>query len=247
MQYAHEQGVIHRDVKPANIMLEHPFSSKRISKDKSADPAATAPSDVGLLLNLQPSSFVPKIMDFGLAKRDAADVTMTIEGKVLGTPAYMSPEQAVLTSVEVDTRSDIYSLGVLLYELLTGQTPFAQRELMAAGLDEMRRTIREVDPVKPSTRLTQELSAFAHAGRKGGKGERERLSLVSPNFLAALLRNYLGWKKLNPDRFPNFWLQCLGEELESVTLQRGWLAFHGELPGFWLCPLGPNPVAHHCG
>src|SRR5206468_7357073 len=79
----------------------------------------------------------------------------------IGTPAYMSPEQAVMTSLDVDTRSDIYSLGVLLYELLTGRTPFDQNELLAAGLDEMRRTIREQEPPKPSTRLnTMEAEAL---------------------------------------------------------------------------------------
>src|SRR5712664_3283892 len=76
----------------------------------------------------------------------------------IGTPAYMSPEQAEMTSLDIDTRSDIYSLGVLLYELLTSKTPFDADELLKAGLDEMRRTIREKEPERPSTRLTQELA-----------------------------------------------------------------------------------------
>ena len=79
-------------------------------------------------------------------------------GQMIGTPAYMSPEQAVMTSLDVDTRSDIYGLGVLLYELLTGKTPFDQKDLIAAGLDEMRRIIREQEPARPSTRLSTMLS-----------------------------------------------------------------------------------------
>jgi eukaryotic-like serine/threonine-protein kinase len=129
IQHAHQKGVIHRDIKPTNILV---------------------PVDDGVP--------VPKVIDFGIAKATQGRLTdqtlFTAFEQFIGTPAYMSPEQAVLTNVEVDTRSDIYSLGVLLYELLTGQTPFAQKELLASGLDEMRRTIREKDPVRPSTRLS---------------------------------------------------------------------------------------------
>src|SRR2546427_695906 len=94
----------------------------------------------------------------------------------IGTPAYMSPEQAEITSVDIDTRSDIYSLGVLLYEVLTGKTPFDAKELLQAGLDEMRRTIREREPVKPSTRLTQEMAARGQpygVPPSGGQGRVE--------------------------------------------------------------------------
>ena len=129
IQHAHQKGVIHRDIKPSNILV---------------------PVNDGLP--------VPKVIDFGIAKATQGRLTdqtlFTAFEQFIGTPAYMSPEQAVMTSVEVDTRSDIYSLGVLLYELLTGKTPFGQKELIASGLDEMRRTIREKDPLPPSTRLS---------------------------------------------------------------------------------------------
>src|SRR5204862_730720 len=100
---------------------------------------------------------VPKVIDFGIAKATQGRLTdktlFTAFEQFIGTPAYMSPEQTVMTSQDIDTRSDIYSLGVLLYELLTGKTPFDTRELLAAGLDELRRTIREKEPMRPSTRL----------------------------------------------------------------------------------------------
>jgi serine/threonine protein kinase len=128
IQHAHQKGVIHRDIKPSNI-----------------------------LVTINDGVAVPKVIDFGIAKATQGRLTdqtlFTAFEQFLGTPAYMSPEQAVMTSLDIDTRSDIYSLGVLLYELLMGKTPFEGNRLHEAGLDEIRRIIREEEPVQPSTKL----------------------------------------------------------------------------------------------
>jgi eukaryotic-like serine/threonine-protein kinase len=134
IQHAHQKGIIHRDIKPSNI-----------------------------LVRLQDGRPMPKVIDFGIAKATEGTLSeftaFTACGQFIGTPAYMSPEQAQLGGLDVDTRSDIYSLGVLLYELLTGRTPFDQKELLTSGFDEMRRTLREQDPQTPSAMLTSLTSA----------------------------------------------------------------------------------------
>ncbi len=170
IQHAHQKGIIHRDIKPSNI-----------------------------LVTLHDGVPVPKVIDFGIAKATEARLTdktlFTAYAQLIGTPAYMSPEQAEMSGLDIDTRADIYSLGVLLYELLTGRTPFDARQLMQAGLDEMRRTLREREPQRPSTILTtlqnEELTATAQ------HRHAEPLKLISQ------LKGDLDWivmKALEKDR-----------------------------------------------
>ncbi|MBI5383754.1 MAG: protein kinase [Verrucomicrobia bacterium] len=145
IQHAHQKGIIHRDIKPSNI-----------------------------LVTLHDGVPVPKVIDFGIAKATEHKLTektlFTEFQSFIGTPAYTSPEQAEMSGLDIDTRSDIYSLGVLLYELITGRTPFDPEHLLRSGLNEMRRIIRDEEPVPPSTRLNTlgmadatELSATRHA------------------------------------------------------------------------------------
>ncbi len=170
VQHAHQKGIIHRDIKPSNILV--------VSHDGVA---------------------APKVIDFGIAKATQGrltDLTIYTElNQFMGTPAYMSPEQAELSGLDIDTRADIYALGVLLYQLLTGQTPFDGKELARVGLDEIRRTIREVEPVKPSTRLRTLLDA--------DRTTVARLRQTESGKLAVTLRGDLDWivmKALEKDR-----------------------------------------------
>jgi len=154
--HAHQKGIIHRDLKPSNILVTE------------LDGRA-----------------IPKIIDFGLAKAmtlSLTDRTLHTElGTLIGTPEYMSPEQAEVTSLDVDTRSDVYTLGVILYELLSGVLPFDARALRAQSLDEIRRTIREVEPPRPSTRLS-------NRAQSAGPRDTDRAGRV-----AVELRGELDW------------------------------------------------------
>ncbi|MFL5327280.1 MAG: tetratricopeptide repeat protein [Gemmataceae bacterium] len=166
--HAHQKGIIHRDIKPSNVMIA-------LYDDKP----------------------VPKVIDFGVAKATGQTLTeQTLHtgfGGIVGTPEYMSPEQASLNNLDIDTRSDIYSLGILLYELLAGSPPFKRKQLEQAGLLEILRVIREDEPPKPSTKLS---TADALPSLSANRG-------TEPKKLTGILRNELDWivmKALEKDR-----------------------------------------------
>jgi WD40 repeat protein/serine/threonine protein kinase len=169
VQHAHQKGIIHRDLKPSNV-----------------------------LVTLHDGRPVVKVIDFGVAKAMGQQLTektlLTGFAQMVGTPLYMSPEQAALSGLDVDTRSDVYALGVLLYELLTGTTPFDQERLRLAGYDELRRIIREEEPPKPSTRI----STLGLAATTTSANRR-----CDPGQLSRLFKGELDWvvmKALEKDR-----------------------------------------------
>ena len=168
IQHAHQKGIIHRDIKPSNVLIA-------LYDDKP----------------------VPKVIDFGVAKATGQQLTEhTINtgfGGIVGTPQYMSPEQATFNNLDIDTRSDVYSLGILLYELLAGSPPFSRKELENKGLLEILRVVREEEPPKPSTKLS---TADALPTLSANRG-------TDPHKLTALLRSELDWivlKALEKDR-----------------------------------------------
>ena len=160
IQHAHQKGVIHRDIKPSNVLVAR-----------------------------QDGEAVPKIIDFGIAKatetRLTAHTLVTEFAQIVGTPAYMSPEQMDFVRADIDTRSDVYALGVLLYELLAGRTPFATTDLLRGGFDEMRRQICDVEPARPSVAvaaLSGEVRATVASGRN-----------LEPGRVTGQLRGELDW------------------------------------------------------
>ncbi len=184
VQHAHQKGIIHRDIKPSNVMV-----------------------------TLHDGKPVPKVIDFGIAKATNQRLTeqtlFTRYSQMIGTPEYMSPEQAEMSGLDIDTRTDIYSLGVLLYELLTGVTPFASETLRDAGYSEMQRIIRETDPLKPSTRV-RTLGATLNDVAESRQS--------SPELLPKLIRGDLDWivmKTLEKDRKHRYeTAHALAEDIE---------------------------------
>ena len=169
VQHAHQKGVVHRDLKPSNVLVA-----------------------------LQDDRPVPKIIDFGVAKATAQQLTdrtlRTEFGAIIGTLEYMSPEQAEMGGLDVDTRTDVYALGVILYELLTGALPFESKELRQAGILEVQRTIREKEPPRPSTRIT----SLGNASTAAATNRH-----TEPRRLASQLRGDLDWvtmRALEKDR-----------------------------------------------
>ena len=194
IQHAHQKGIIHRDIKPSNVII-----------------------------SLYDGRPVPKVIDFGVAKAVAQQLTertlFTHHGMIVGTLEYMSPEQAENSSLDVDTRSDIYSLGVLIYELLTGTTPLGRLRLKEAGFSEILRRIREEEPPSPSSRIATGQTIASVAPR----------TRTEPAKLARLVRGELDWiamKSLEKDRTrryatANDLARDLRRHLDGETIEAG--------------------------
>ena len=182
VQHAHQKGIIHRDIKPSNIQV-----------------------------SIQGEQVMPKVIDFGVAKAISQPLTertlVTEQGQFVGTPEYMSPEQAEMTGQDVDTRSDIYSLGVVLYELLTGVLPFEAKILREGGVEHIRQVIREEDPKTPSTRLST-------LGGEESTGWPSVVALTSAHFSAGFAATLTGshsrrWRRTGRGviKRPTLWMR----------------------------------------